>query len=72
MNADELVIISFLEENDKAYFSRREIARKAVKRQVFAENQHWVDVPLVALLAIGKVEQNETGLYRLKRNRAFD
>ena len=67
MTEEQTVIINFLRSSPESYFARREIARRAVKRQVFEENQHWADAPLSLLLTEGLIEQNDAGLYRLKQ-----
>jgi hypothetical protein len=65
MTADEQAIVDFLRGGGPVFFSRREIARKAVHRKVFEENPHWVDAPLAALVAQAVVETNDTAQYRL-------
>ena len=67
MTEEERAVVSFLETNPEAYFARKEIARKAVKRSVFEENPHWLDAALAALLLQGLIEQNDSGQYRLKQ-----
>jgi hypothetical protein len=66
MNDSEHCILNFLQSSPDAFFARKEIARRAVRRQVYEEDQHWANVPLAALLAQGKIEQNQSGLYRIK------
>ncbi len=66
MTHEESAIVEFLKSSPTGFFSRREIARKAVKRELYDENQHWVDIHLAALVARSVVEQNKEGLYRLK------
>ena len=68
MTADEITILNFLKESPENYFARKEIARRAVRRQVYEQNQHWADAPLAALVGRGTVEQNESGFYRFKRS----
>ncbi len=67
MTADELTIVGFLSGSPESYYARREIARRAVKRQVYEENPHWVDAPLAGLVDQGVVEKDENGLYRLRQ-----
>ena len=64
----ELTIINYLQTSPETYFARKEIARRAVKRQVYEENQHWADAPLAALVLKGVIEHNASGLYRLKKD----
>ncbi len=68
MTEDEYSIINFLKQSPDNLFTRREIARKAVKRNVFEENNHWADAPLAALVARREVEQDDAGLYRVRRS----
>jgi hypothetical protein len=67
MNYEEMAIMNFLRTCGETFMSRREIARKALKRQVFEENPHWADGPLGGLVDQGLIEQNDSGHYRLKR-----
>ena len=68
MTEAEFSIVNFLQSAPGTYFARKEIARRAVKRQVYDENQHWADAPLAGLLLKGVIEQNDSGLYRLKKD----
>ncbi len=67
MTQEETAIVLFLKASPEGYFGRKEIARKAVKRSEYEENQHWLDAPLASLLAQGIVEQNDSAQYRIKR-----
>ena len=67
MSDEEYAIWLYLSGNPESAFSRREIARRAVKRVVFEENPRWVDEPLNALVARSVVEVNEDGHYHIKR-----
>jgi len=67
MSREEYAIWVYLSDYPETAFPRREIARRAVKRNVFEENPHWVDQALNALVARGTVEVTEDGFYRLKR-----
>jgi hypothetical protein len=66
MSEEELCIMNFLQTSPHAYCARKEIARRAVRRQVYEENPHWPNAALAGLLGQGKIEQNESGLYRIK------
>lgn len=66
MSEEEYAIMNFLGSSPETFFARKEIARRAVKRSVYEENQHWATHALAALLAQGQIEQNESGLYRLR------
>ncbi len=67
MTEEEHAIVTFLGASPETFFARKEIARKAVKRRLYEENPHWLDGPLVSLVLQRLVEQNDAGLYRIKR-----
>jgi uncharacterized membrane protein len=66
MTHDEMVIVKFLSGSPETFFSRKEIARHAVKRDVYEQNTRWADLPLASLVGQGLVEVNNRGCYRLK------
>ncbi len=68
MAEGESDILTFLEGSPESFVGRREIARRAVKRSVYEQNPHWVDAPLASLMNQGLLEQNDQGLYRLKKS----
>jgi len=68
MTDDEQLIITFLNSSPETYFARKEIARRAVRRQVYEENQHWVDAPLSSLLMKGMIQKNDSGQYRARKD----
>lgn len=68
MTDEEQQIMTFLNSSPETYFARREIARRAVRRQVYEENQHWADAPLASLVLKGMVQQNDGGQYRIKKD----
>jgi hypothetical protein len=70
MTYEEQTILDFLAASPETYFARKEIARKAVKRAVYEENQHWADAPLGALVGRKLIEQNESGFYRSKQDKS--
>lgn len=57
--------MNYLRANPETYFSRKEIAKRAVHRTVYEENPHWCVAPLNALVELQEVEQNEAGHYKL-------
>jgi hypothetical protein len=67
MTEAEFTIVNFLQTSPETYFARKEIARRAVRRQLYEENPHWGDAALAGLLLKGVIEQNQSGLYRLKK-----
>jgi len=62
------MVLAFLQGSPESFFGRREIARKAVRRQVFEQNPHWADAPITSLLAKGMIEQSNNSLYRIKKD----
>ena len=60
-------IIQFLKQSPETFFARKEIARKARRRDEYEENPHWIDAPLASLLMQGAIEQNDSAAYRVKR-----
>jgi hypothetical protein len=68
MSEEELSILNYLRSSPESYFARKEISRRAVRRSVYEENQHWATTALAALLAQGQIEQNDSGLYRIKQS----
>ncbi len=68
MTDEEQQIMMFLNSSPGIYFARREIARRAVRRQVYEENQHWADAALASLLLQGLIEQNDSGQYGVKKD----
>jgi hypothetical protein len=66
MTEEEFAVVAFLECNPEVYFSRREIARRAVKRQVYEENPHWADAALTSLKLQDLIDQDESGACRCK------
>jgi hypothetical protein len=67
MTEAETMVLQFLQSSSETYFARKEIARRAVRRQIFEDNPHWADAALAGLLLKGAIEQNESGLYRIKQ-----
>jgi hypothetical protein len=67
MTHEEMAIMNFLQGCGDTYVARREIARKALKRQIFEENPHWTDASLSGLMDRRLLEQNDSGHYRIKR-----
>jgi len=66
MNPEEQLILEFLRSAPESFFSRREIARKAVKRTEYEQNRNWADQPLAALVGRKLVELDGGGAYRLR------
>ena len=65
MSTEEFEIIAFLKQYPDNFFGRKEIARKARRRDEYEENPHWAAAPLNSLVTQGQVVQNESGLYKI-------
>ena len=68
MTEAEYTIVNFLRASPETYYARKEIARRAVRRHEYEENPHWSDAALAGLLLHGIIEQNQSGLYRLRKD----
>jgi DNA-binding IclR family transcriptional regulator len=68
MTDAEQTIVTYLASSPESLFARKEIARRAVRRQVYEENPHWADAALTSLVQQGIVEQNDQGLFRLGKD----
>jgi DNA-binding IclR family transcriptional regulator len=66
MSTDEAEIMEFLKQCPDALFMRKEISRKAKRREDYEENPNWVSAPLQSLVQQGLVVQEESGHYKLK------
>ncbi len=66
MTEEEILVLRFLQESPDAFFTRREIARRAVKRKVFEENPRWADAAIGALVGRGMIEEDASGRCRFK------
>jgi uncharacterized membrane protein len=67
MSHEEAIILQFLEENPETWFSRREVARKAVSREEYDANRNWASAAFAGLLLRGKIEENDSGHVRFKQ-----
>lgn len=68
MTYEETRVLQFLEESPETFYSRREIARKAVKRREFEENPQWASAAISALLEREEIEENLAGSIRWKKS----
>ncbi|HTL58409.1 MAG TPA: hypothetical protein VL361_22165 [Candidatus Limnocylindrales bacterium] len=68
MTEAEFTILSFLQSSPESFFARKEIARRAVRRQEYEENPHWADAALGGLVLKELIEQNQSGQYRFKKS----
>ena len=67
MTTEETVILTFREESPETWFSRREVARKAVRREEYEENRNWATGAFSSLMARGLIEENEGGNIKFKK-----
>jgi hypothetical protein len=65
MTSEGLTILQFMECDTEAWYSRKEISRRAVNRQEFEMNPQWATAALANLLNEGVIETNAAGLYRI-------
>ncbi len=68
MTTVELEIIQYLKQNRDAYFARKEISRRARRKEDYEEDPHWAAAPLSSLVMQGFVVQNQSGHYKLSEN----
>jgi hypothetical protein len=66
MTPEEQLILAFLRSSPDSFFSRCEIARRAVKRTEYERNRNWVIRPLAALVGRKLVAIDANGYYRLR------
>lgn len=69
MTYEETLVLQFLEESPESFYSRREIARKAVKRREFDENPQWAVSAISTLLEREAIEENLAGSIGWKKRR---
>jgi hypothetical protein len=66
MNDEQVIIINYLKTSPDAWFGKKEIARRAVKRRTFDDNPRWADEPIAELVSQKVIEENKDGQVRLK------
>lgn len=66
MTSEGLTILQFMQADSEAWYSRKEISRRAVNRKEFEENPQWATAALANLISDGVIETNPAGLYRIK------
>lgn len=67
MSTEETVVLGFLEESPETWYSRREVARKAVRRSEWEENPNWAAGAISGLLSRGKIEENSSGSIKFRK-----
>jgi len=66
MTWEETTVLNFLGETPEAWYSRREIARKAINRRIYEEEPNWATGALASLLSRGLIEENAAGSLKIK------
>ena len=66
MSSEELDILRYLKSMPKAFFSMREICRRAGGKRVYRENPSWARPHLPRLVEKGLIETDGSGHYRIK------
>ena len=67
MNDEQVLVINFLKGSPGAWFGKKEIARRAVKRRVFDDNPRWADEPIAELVSQKVIEENKDGQVRFRK-----
>jgi hypothetical protein len=62
---DEQAVLQYLATSPNSFFSSREICRRAGSKDMWAKNQRWALPVLSRLVALGLVETDAAGHYRL-------
>lgn len=65
MTTEEHEIVAFLKQCPDVFFGRKEISRKARRREEYEENPNWSTAPLHSLLTQGHIIQNPSGQYAI-------
>ena len=67
MTHEETAILNFLEEAPDAWYSRREVARKAVNRRIYEEDRNWASPAFSGMIERGLIEESATGSIKFKK-----
>lgn len=67
MTWEETTVLSFLGQTPETWYSRREIARKAINRRTYEEDPNWAMGAIASLLSRGLVEENVAGNLKFKK-----
>jgi hypothetical protein len=65
MTTEETEIMQFMTQFPDSAFSRKEISKKAKRREEYEENPNWATGPLKSLVEQGLIEEDQGGYYRL-------
>ena len=71
MTWEEQQVLEFLAGQPDTLFSRREIARKSVKRSFFEENPNWINPVLETLVNKKEVVQDAAGYYGINKDKRY-
>jgi hypothetical protein len=69
MTWEETTVLNFLEETQETWFSRREIARKAINRRNYEKDPNWAAAAITSLSSRGLIEENAAGTFKFRQNR---
>jgi hypothetical protein len=72
MTSEERDIYHYLKASPRAYFSAREIARRAAGKKTYQEKPQWAKAFLPGMVDKGLVEMDGTGHFRLKQQEAVE
>ena len=67
MNFEETTVLDFLKATPELWYSRREVARKAVRRRDYEENPNWAATAITSLLGRGLIEESAAGSIKFKQ-----
>ncbi len=65
LNADERLVVDYLKSSPNAWFSAREVSRRAADKERWEENGRWALPVLNRLANRGLVETDGAGHYRV-------
>ncbi|MDB6121860.1 MAG: hypothetical protein JWQ71_853 [Pedosphaera sp.] len=65
MTTEETEIIQFMSQFPDSAFSRKEISKKAKRREEYEENPNWATGPLKSLVDQGLIVEDAGGYYKL-------
>ena len=72
MTWEEREILAYLKSSPKAYYSAREISRRAAGKQTFKTTPDWAKPLLPELVRKGVIETDGSGHFRLKSNEPIE
>jgi len=67
MTSEERDIYYYLKASSRAFFSAREIARRAAGKKTYQETPNWAKAVLPGMVEKGYLEMDSSGHYRIRR-----